>query len=137
MNRFTTLSRTALSRIAEFFVGESRRKKNNPAHRDRNRSEKKTGVQVMTKTNSGVAIYDTHSQAEEAVKNLPSSGRTITPKRMSRSRSAQYLQQGKINAQHGDSHRHADLRPFLAADSKATCSDDVGDIARDKHSATD
>ncbi len=38
----------------------------------------------MTKTNSDVAIYDTHSQAEEAVKNLQSSGSPITPKRMSR-----------------------------------------------------
>jgi len=28
----------------------------------------------MTKTNSVVAIYDTHSQAEEAVKNLQKSG---------------------------------------------------------------
>ena len=37
----------------------------------------------MTKTSSVVAIYDTHSQAEEPVKNLQSSGRTITPKRMS------------------------------------------------------
>ena len=30
----------------------------------------------MTKTNSVVAIYDTHSQAEEAVKNLQSPGLT-------------------------------------------------------------
>lgn len=91
----------------------------------------------MTKTSSVVAIYDTHSQAEEPVKNLQSSGRTITPKRMSWGRSAQYLQQGKINAQHGDSHRHADLRPFVAADSKATRSNDVGNVAREKHSPAD
>jgi len=28
----------------------------------------------MTKTNSVVAIYDTHSQAEEAIRNLQKSG---------------------------------------------------------------
>jgi hypothetical protein len=48
----------------------------------------------MMKTNSVVAIYNTHAQAEEAVKNLQKSGidikncrsseRTITPKKMSR-----------------------------------------------------
>jgi hypothetical protein len=32
------------------------------------------GVKVMMKTNSVVAIYNTHAQAEEAVKNLQKSG---------------------------------------------------------------
>ena len=36
--------------------------------------ERKKGTEVMLETNSVVAIYDTHSQAEEAVKELQRSG---------------------------------------------------------------
>jgi hypothetical protein len=36
--------------------------------------ERKKGMEVMLETNSVVAIYGTHTQAEEAVKELQRSG---------------------------------------------------------------